>query len=139
MGAGMAAGMGAKLVEPDRKVIVIAGDGGFLMNMPDLETAVRLKLDLVIVILNDSGYGMIKWKQGSMGLPDFGLNFTNPDFVQLAESFGAHGHRIEKTQEFQSILQQAIDTPGVHIIDVPVDYSENVTLTAANLRARTEP
>lgn len=125
MGAGLGAGMGAKIVDPSKKVVVVAGDGGFLMNLADLETATRLKLDLVIVVLLDDGYGMIKWKQDSMGLSDFGLSFTNPDFVKLAESFGAQGHLITSAQEFQPMLEKAIASKGVHIIALPIDYSEN--------------
>jgi acetolactate synthase-1/2/3 large subunit len=137
MGAGLAAGMAAKLLNPDKKVVVVAGDGGIMMNIADLETAVRLKLDLIVVIANDNGYGMIKWKQGSMGLPDYGLSFDNPDFVKLAESFGAQGHRVEKTEDFKPLVERLAGESGVHIIDMPIDYSENVTLIGDNLRART--
>jgi acetolactate synthase-1/2/3 large subunit len=137
MGAGLSAGMAAKLLDPDKKVVVVAGDGGLMMNIADLETAIRLKLDLVVVIVNDSGYGMIKWKQADMQLEDFGLSFNNPDFVKLAESFGASGYRLDKTEDFQPTLKSVLDKPGVHIIDVPVDYSENATLIGDNLRNRT--
>lgn len=136
MGAGFPAGMAAKMINPDKKVVVVAGDGGFLMNLADLETAVRLKLDLVIVIVDDRGYGMIKWKQAGMSLPDFGLNFGNPNFVKLAEAFGAHGHRVNNASTLQPTLERALSTPGVHIIDVPVDYSENITLDDKQLRKR---
>lgn len=137
MGAGLGAGMAAKLLNPDKKVVVVAGDGGIMMNIAELETAVRLKLDLVIVVVNDSGYGMIKWKQGGMKLPDFGLDFTNPDFVKLAESFGAKGYKIEKTEDFKPLLEKTTNTPGVHIIDMPIDYSENETLIGESLQSRT--
>lgn len=137
MGAGLPAGMGAKLLYPDRKVVVVAGDGGFMMNLADLETAVRLKLNLVVVIVNDNGYGMIKWKQGSMGLTDFGLSFGNPDFVKLAESFGAHGHRISAAEEFAVTLTAVQDEPGVHIIELPINYADNSTLVSKNLKLRT--
>jgi acetolactate synthase-1/2/3 large subunit len=138
MGAGLAAGMAAKLLNPDKKVVVVAGDGGLMMNIADLETAIRLKLDLVIIVVNDSGYGMIKWKQASMDLADFGLSFGNPDFVKLAESFGATGHQVKTADEFQTTVQQTLEAGSVHIIDVPVDYSENVTLIGDNLRERTQ-
>ncbi len=137
MGAGLGAGTAAKLLHPERPVVVIAGDGGIMMNIADLETVIRLKLDLVVVVVNDSGYGMIKWKQGSMGLADYGLNFGNPDFVKLAESFGASGHRAQKAADFQTILEDALQTGGVHIIDLPIDYSENDGLIGENLRQRT--
>lgn len=138
MGAGLSLGMMSKLINPDKKVVVVAGDGGFAMNMADLETAKRLKLDLVVVIVNDDGYGMIKWKQSYSDLPLFGLNFTNPDFVKLAESFGGVGHRITKAEDFQPTLKKALDDGGLQIIDLPVDYSENKTLEPKDLRARTQ-
>ena len=136
MGAGLPAGVAAKLLNPARKVVIVAGDGGFMMNLADLETAKRLGLDLVIIIVNDSGYGMIKWKQDEMGLQDFGLKFDNPDFVALAESFGAKGHRISKATEFRPTLQKAIDEPGIHVIDLPIDYSENKTSLGDSLKKR---
>jgi len=126
MGAGLPGAIAAKLVKPHKKVVAICGDGGFLMNSQELETAVRLDLDLVVIILNDSGYGMIKWKQDSLRLPSFGLDFSNPDFVKYAESYGAHGHRLKKTEDFTKLLEQCINDSGVHVIDVPIDYSENV-------------
>jgi acetolactate synthase-1/2/3 large subunit len=137
MGAGLGAGVAAKLLNPDKPVVVVAGDGGFMMNVADLETAIRLKLDLVVVVVNDNGYGMIKWKQGSMGLADHGLNFGNPDFVKLAESFGAAGHRPDTAGDFRPTLEKALRAGGIHIIDLPIDYSENETLIGENLRQRT--
>ena len=128
MGAGLPVGIAAKSLLRSQSVVVIAGDGGFMMNVAELETAVRLKLDLVVIVLTDSGYGMIKWKQKDMGFKDFGLDFGNPDFVKLADSFGAKGHRISKTKEFAPTLKKALTLPGVHLIDVPVDYSENTNL-----------
>lgn len=136
MGAGLPVGMAAKLLNPDKKVVVVAGDGGFMMNLADLETAVRLKLDLVIVVLNDSGYGMIKWKQEDMGFANFGLTFDNPDFIKLAESFGAKGYRITEAAQLKPVLDHVINAPGVHILDVPIDYSENVELTTTKLATR---
>ena len=125
MGAGLPSAMTAKQLNPERKVVSINGDGGFMMNSQEIETAVRLGLDLVVIILNDSAYGMIKWKQEGQGLQDFGLDFNNPDFVQYAESFGAHGYRPESHDEFESVLDTALNAKGVHIIDLPVDYSLN--------------
>ena len=125
MGAGLPSAMAAKLLHPDKKVVSVNGDGGFMMNSQELETAVRLNLDLVVIILNDSAYGMIKWTQQGMGFEDFGLDYNNPDFVKYAESFGAIGHRPESAADFQSILQQALNSSGVHVIDLPVDYSLN--------------
>ena len=128
MGAGLPVGMAAKLINPDTKVVVVAGDGGFLMNIGDLETAMRLKLDLVAIVLEDRGYGMITWKQEDMGLPPFGLSFNNPDFVALAESFGAKGVRIQSAEAFKPALQRALGAKGVHVIVVPIDYTENMNI-----------
>ncbi len=125
MGAGLPSAMMAKQLHPDRKVVSINGDGGFLMNSQELETAVRMDLDLVVIILNDSAYGMIKWKQEGMGFNNFGLDFNNPNFIQYAESFGAHGYRPESHDEFESVLDTALNSKGVHLIDLPIDYSLN--------------
>ncbi len=125
MGAGLPSAMAAKELHPDRKVVSVNGDGGFMMNSQELETAVRMKLDLVVIILNDSAYGMIKWKQEGEGFDNFGLDFDNPDFVKYAESFGAIGHRPSSHDEFEVILNTALNSKGVHVIDLPVDYSMN--------------
>ena len=125
MGAGLPVAMGAKLVYPDRKVMAICGDGGFMMNSQELETAVRLGLDLVVLILRDDGYGMIRWKQAQMGLPNFGLGFGNPDFVKYAESYGAYGHRADSVASLEQLLRHTLDSPGVHVIDCPIDYSDS--------------
>ncbi len=125
MGAGLPSAMAAKLVHPDKHVVAIAGDGGFMMNSQELETAVRLGLDLTVIILNDSAYGMIKWKQKHMNFPEFGLDFTNPDFKAYAESYGASGHRLGATEDLLPLLQKCHQEGGVHVIDVPVDYSQN--------------
>ncbi len=137
MGAGLPAGMAAKLINPDKKVVVVAGDGGIMMNIADLETAKRLGLDMVVIILNDAGYGMIKWKQQDMGLADFGLSFSNPDFVALAESFGVTGHRIETAEQFKQTVEEALASGGIHLIDTPIDYSENYLLSSKSLEERT--
>ncbi len=125
MGAGLPSAMAAKLVHPDRQVMAICGDGGFMMNSQELETAVRLNLDLVILVLRDDAYGMIKWKQSHMGLRNFGLDYGNPDFVKYAESYGAQGHRVAASETLLPLLSACLGTPGVHLIEVPVDYSEN--------------
>jgi acetolactate synthase-1/2/3 large subunit len=125
MGAGLSVAMASKIVYPDRKVMAICGDGGFMMNSQELETAIRLNLDLMVLILNDSAYGMIKWKQQDMGFDDFGLDFKNPDFVKYAESYGASGHRVEKIEDLERLINRCSESPGVHVIDVPVDYSHN--------------
>ncbi|MGM0525958.1 MAG: acetolactate synthase large subunit [Pseudomonadota bacterium] len=125
MGAGLPSAMAAKLVFPDKKVVAICGDGGFMMNSQEMETAVRMGQDLVVLVLNDSAYGMIKWKQQHMELSDFGLDFKNPDFIKYAEAYGAKGYRLSKTDELQPLMQKCMEQGGVHLIDVPVDYSMN--------------
>ncbi len=133
MGAGLPSAMGAKITYPDRKVVAICGDGGFMMNSQELETAIRLKLNLVVIILNDSAYGMIKWKQEGMGFDDFGLDFNNPDFVKYAEAYGAKGYRIQSSQDFTDRLTSCLQEDGVHLIDLPVDYSLNVDILIKGL------
>jgi len=125
MGAGLPSAMAACMVHPGRHVVAICGDGGFMMNSQELETAVRLKLDLTVVVLRDDAYGMIKWKQAAMSLPEYGLDYGNPDFVRYAEAYGASGHRVSETDEFRRLLASCRDAGGVHLIEVPVDYSEN--------------
>jgi acetolactate synthase-1/2/3 large subunit len=137
MGAGFPAAIGAKLVHPDRQVLAVCGDGGFMMNSQELETAVRLKLNIVIVILRDNGYGMIKWKQRGMDFPDFGLDFGNPDFIQYARSYGANGYRITENGTFTTLLAECLGTPGVHLIEIPVDYSENEKVFLQELQHKT--
>jgi acetolactate synthase-1/2/3 large subunit len=125
MGAGLPSAMVVNLLYPDKKVVAVVGDGGFMMNSQELETAVRLGLNLVVIILNDHGYGMIKWKQEKMGFDNYGLDFNNPDFIMYANSHGAHGYRPEGDANFQEILDKCLSSPGVHVIDLPVDYSLN--------------
>ena len=125
MGAGLPSAMAARLVHADRQVTAVCGDGGFMMNSQELETAVRLGMQLVVLILRDDAYGMIKWKQEHLELRDFGLDFGNPDFVKYAESYGAHGHRVAAADELAPLLKKCHAAAGVHVIDVPVDYSEN--------------
>ena len=125
MGAGLPSAMAAHLVHPERKVMAVCGDGGFLMNSQELETAVRLGMNLVCLILNDGAYGMIRWKQANMELQDWGLTYGNPDFVAYAESYGAKGHRVGSSGELAPLLATCLSEPGVHVIDCPVDYSEN--------------
>jgi acetolactate synthase-1/2/3 large subunit len=125
MGAGLPSAMMSSMVYPDRKVMAICGDGGFMMNSQEMETAVRLKLNLTVLILNDNSYGMIRWKQANMGFKDWGLTYGNPDFVKYAESYGAFGHRVESAAHLDQLLKHTMATPGVHLIDCPVDYSDN--------------
>jgi acetolactate synthase-1/2/3 large subunit len=123
MGAGLPSAMAAKLLHPEKEVMCIAGDGGFMMNSQELETAVRLGLDLVILILKDKALGMIKDKQKKKGFVNFGLEFNNPDFVQYAESYGARGYAVKTLEELATLVELCIKLPGVHLIDVPIEYS----------------
>lgn len=134
MGAGLPSAMMSAMVYPDRKVMAICGDGGFMMNSQEMETAVRLGLNMTVLILNDSSYGMIRWKQANMGFDDWGLTYGNPDFVKYAESYGAHGHRVESSEHLKELLIHTRDTPGVHLIDCPVDYSENDQILNIDLK-----
>jgi len=125
MGAGLPSAMASAMVYPGRKVMAICGDGGFMMNSQEMETAVRLKLNITVLILNDGSYGMIRWKQANMGFADWGLTYGNPDFVKYAEAYGASGHRVESAAHLAAVIRHTLDTPGVHLIDCPVDYSDN--------------
>ncbi|WP_417910579.1 acetolactate synthase large subunit [Candidatus Electronema sp. PJ] len=137
MGAGLPVAIAAKMLFPDRKVIAVCGDGGFMMNSQELETAIRLKLDLTVLILRDNGFGMIKWKQAGMNLPRFGLDFGNPDFVQYAESYGAAGWRVSVQHQLPETLDHCLNTPGVHLIELPIDYAENESVLIEELRKKT--
>ena len=125
MGAGLPSAMAAKMVHPDKPVITVCGDGGFMMNSQELETAVRLNLHIVVLILRDDAYGMIKWKQANMEFDNFGLDYGNPDFVKYVESYGGKGWRVESTDQLGPMLTKCLEEPAVHLIDVPVDYSLN--------------
>ncbi len=125
MGAGLPSAMAAKMVYPMRKVVAVSGDGGFMMNSQELETAVRLNLNITQIVLRDNAYGMIKWKQANMNFPNFGMDMGNPDFVKYAESYGAHGWRPNSVKEFREMLEKTLTMPGVHLIELAVDYSDN--------------
>lgn len=137
MGAGLPSAIAAKLINPHKKVIAVCGDGGFMMNSQEMETAVRLNLNLVIIILNDSAYGMIKWKQEGLGFDNFGLDYNNPDFVKYAESYGASGYRPESCEDFCEILDNCLQAEGVHLIDLAVDYSLNHSILNEKLKQKT--
>jgi acetolactate synthase-1/2/3 large subunit len=134
MGAGMPSAMAARFVYPDKRVMAICGDGGFMMNSQEMETAVRLKMNLVILVLRDDAYGMIKWKQLNYGFQNFGLDYGNPDFVKYAESYGAQGHRVESADGLLPLLEHCHSTPGVHLIDCPIDYSDNDRILNAEIQ-----
>ena len=133
MGAGLPSAIAASLIHPDRRVLAVCGDGGFMMNSQELETAVRLKLNLVVLVLEDRAYGMIRWKQEVDGFSDFGLDFGNPDFVAYAKSYGAKGSRVGKVSELATMLEAAFSEGGVHLVMAPVDYSENMRVLVNEL------
>lgn len=122
MGAGLASAMEAKRLNPEQNVVCVTGDGGLVMNLWDLETAVRMKLNLVLVVLHNNSYGMIKWKQDNSGFWDFWLDFGNPDFVKLAESFWANGFAVIRKEDFKPTLEKAMKTPWLSVIDLAFDY-----------------
>jgi acetolactate synthase-1/2/3 large subunit len=130
MGFALPAAISAKLVHPERNVVAVSGDGGFLMNCQELETARRLGLAIVNVIFRDGGYNLIQWKQQTHLGRESGVTFGNPDFVELARAFGAKGYRVESARQLGPILAEALAQTGPSIVDVPVDYRENTKLTA---------
>jgi acetolactate synthase-1/2/3 large subunit len=135
MGAGLPSAMMAAMLHPNRRVLAVCGDGGFMMNSQELETAARLGLDLVVLIIEDNAYGMIRWKQAADGFPDFGMTFGNPDFVAYANAFGVKGSRVESADGLAPALEAAFAGGGVHLVVVPVDYSENSRVLLEELRA----
>ena len=129
MGIAVPGAIAAKLAYPERKVIAVTGDAGFLMNSQEIETAIRVGTPFVILIWNDSEYGLITWHQlRHFGRPSH-IEFKNPDFVKYAESFGAKGYRVERAEDLIPTLKRALDDKVVAIVDCPVDYSENMKLT----------
>ena len=136
MGAGLPSAMMAALLNPGKRVLAVCGDGGFMMNSQELETAVRLKLNLVVLIIQDDAYGMIRWKQAVDNFADWGLAFGNPDFVKYAEAYGAKGRRVESADSLVAALEAAFDEGGVQLVTVPVDYSENTRVLVDELRNR---
>jgi acetolactate synthase-1/2/3 large subunit len=136
MGAGLPSAMVAAMLYPKRRVMAVCGDGGFMMNSQEMETAVRFKLNLVVLVIEDGAYGMIRWKQAVDGFADFGMTFGNPDFVKYAEAYGARGTRIEAIREFIPTLERAFIEGGVHLLVVPMDYSENQRVLVDELRER---
>ena len=129
MGIAVPGAIGAKIARPSQAVVALTGDAGFLMNSQELETAVRIGTPIVVLIWTDSEYGLIKWKQMQHFGRESHIDFSNPDFLRYAESFGVAGFRVESAEELQHVLREALDHQGVSVIDCPVDYSENLKLT----------
>lgn len=126
MGIAIPGAMAAKLVHPDKKVVAVTGDGGFMMNCQELETALRVKTPFVTLIFNDNGYGLIEWKQiNQFGHSSF-IDFSNPDFVKFAESMGLKGYRVESAADLIPTLKEALAQDVPAVIDCPVDYQENL-------------
>jgi acetolactate synthase I/II/III large subunit len=125
MGAGLPSALAAKMLHPERKVLAVVGDGGFMMNAQELETAVRLNLPVVVLVLNDNAFGFIKWKQENMGFRSFGLDYSNPDFARFAESHGAAGITVRKGDDLTQVLERAFSLRKVVVIECPIDYSMN--------------
>jgi acetolactate synthase-1/2/3 large subunit len=136
MGAGLPSGIMAAMLYPDRRVMAVCGDGGFMMNSQELETAVRLKVNLVVLIIEDNAYGMIRWKQAVDRFPDFGMTFANPDFEKYAEAYGAKGTRVHCIADLRPVLENAFTDGGVQLVVVPIDYSENTRVLVDELRDR---
>jgi acetolactate synthase-1/2/3 large subunit len=129
MGIALPGAIAAKLVHPDRKVVALCGDGGFLMNSQELETATRIKANVTAVVWRDDGYGLIDWKQrNEFGRP-FAVEFGNPDFVDFARSFGIAGFRPESAADLLPTLRRALDVDGPSLVEIPIDYRENLRLT----------
>ena len=137
MGAGLPAAIAAKLVHPERKVLAVVGDGGFMMNAQELETAVRLNIPVVVLILNDNAFGFIKWKQQNMGFRDFGLDYGNPDFARFAEAHGAAGITVKKGDDLRDVLRKAFALRKVAVIECPIDYSVNYETFSKEIKSLT--
>jgi len=129
MGIAVPGAIAAKLVHPERGVVAVTGDAGFLMNSQEIETAIRIGTPIVVLIWNDAGYGLIEWKQRLAFGRTSHVRFDNPDFVEYARSFGACGRRVERAADLLPVLKQALTARTVTLIDCPVDYAENVKLT----------
>ena len=129
MGIALPGAIAAALVHPDRHVVALCGDGGFLMNVQELETAVRLGVRVTVVVWRDNGYGLIDWKQRNEYGRPFAVEFGNPDFVALARSFGMAAFRPESAADLAPTLRRALDVDGPSLVEVPIDYRENLRLT----------
>jgi acetolactate synthase-1/2/3 large subunit len=138
MGAGLPSAIMAATLYPERRILAVCGDGGFMMNSQELETAVRLGLNLVVLILQDNAYGMIRWKQAVDGYADFGMTFGNPDFVAYAKAYGIKGSRVKGPDDLVSTLEAAFAEGGVHLVNAPVDYSENMRVLVDELRGQND-
>jgi acetolactate synthase-1/2/3 large subunit len=138
MGFALPGAIAASIVHPNRRILAIAGDGGFLMNVQEMETAKRLGVDIVVMVWEDGGYGLISWKQDVEFDRHTNLSFGNPDWELLARSFGWHSHRIDRSADVADTLEAAFRESGPSLVVMQVDYSENIKLTR-KLNAMAEP
>jgi acetolactate synthase I/II/III large subunit len=136
LGYNLPSAMMAAMLHPTQRVLAVCGDGGFMMNSQEMETAARLRLNLVVLVLEDGAYGMIRWKQAVDRFADWGLTFGNSDFVKYAEAYGACGWQVEGTDALVPTLEAAFTAGGVHLVAVPIDYSENTRVLVDELRSR---
>ena len=125
----MPGAIGAKIVNPEARVLAICGDGGFMMNVQEMETARRLGTNIVVMIWEDREYGLIAWKQDTQFGRHTDLSFSNPDFLKLADAFGWNGARVERSSELQGALKKAFEADRPSLIVLPIDYRENQRLT----------
>jgi acetolactate synthase I/II/III large subunit len=133
MGAGLATATTAKMLNPNRKVLAVVGDGGFMMNAQELETAIRCDIPVVVLILNDNAFGFIKWEQQAKGFASFGLDYGNPDFSRFAESFGAAGFRVREGDDLSDVLREAFSFKRPAVVECPIDYSVNYSTFSQEL------
>jgi acetolactate synthase I/II/III large subunit len=129
MGISLPGAIAAKLVHPERRVVALCGDGGFLMNSQELETAKRIGANVTVVVWRDDGYGLIDWKQRNEFGSPFGVTFGNPDFVDYARSFGIAGFRPASAADLAPTMARALEVDGPALVEVPIDYRENLRLT----------
>jgi acetolactate synthase I/II/III large subunit len=128
MGFALPGAIAANLVHPDRHVVGVAGDAGFLMNVQEMETARRLDSNIVVLVWEDGEYGLIAWKQETQFGKHTDLSFGNPDWLDLARAFGWNGHRVERSADFSNVLALAVAESGPSLVVAPVDYRENMVL-----------
>ncbi len=133
MGAGLPAALAAKMLKPDKKVLSIVGDGGFMMNSQELETALRYHIPVVVLVLNDNAFGFVKWEQQAKGFPNFGLDYGNPDFARYAESFGIAGMKVKQGDDLSKSLCEAFAMNKPVVIECPIDYSVNYEMFSKEL------
>ena len=130
MGFALPGAIAASMIDPQRKVLGICGDGGFLMNVQEMETARRYNCNMTIMVWEDQEYGLIAWKQEDHFGTHTPLSFTNPDWMQLASSFGWHGHKVNNSKDLTSTLTKALNEEGPSLLVLPIDYRENPILSA---------